>query len=237
MSESIPTVWSDFDGTAVKLPQDHRGYGVLDPRIWCRDALKYPLDLVAGYPDFLRGLQASTAMLAGIVSRRAGIRRAVTRWSFAAHGLAEFFPDGTIVLAGSESKKAQHVVDAAQKSSESSSITPVALIEDRPQRFGKPALQALVKAARVTEARHNPIVVGVTHHPRSQQYIDSLLAFAQELQLTVDGATLQESVISDGEQDFRFTIPERSSLHIVQLPPYGHAAGQAFGETLLSLST
>lgn len=220
MIEPRPELWSDFDGTAVKIAKK------TDPRNWS----KYPLPGVKGYADFLRGVHESGVEVAGIVSRRPNIflRRLATSRSVSKLGYSEFFGSkNQIVLTGSEEAKGRFVVERSRE-------TPVAMVEDKPHKLGSVLLGALTEPLARPEIPHHPILLGVVHHPRSQEYVESLyqsvnrLAAQSDLQVTQTGPMTALGMT---------IVAEQFALHVVQLSPYAEYIGQEFGQKLIDLST
>lgn len=200
-------LWSDMDGTGVELMPKR------DPRNWA----KYPLRMIDGYIDFLRGVQQGGVEIAGIVSRRpAYLRKWVTARSIAKLGLDEMFPgEHQVVLAGSESRKAQHLVDRSRDH-------VVGMIDDKPHRLGEELLNLLapIEPSEVvldTPGRHQ-LVLGAVDHPKADEYMDRLgdhVAARTDVGHAVNEQGLH---IRGGAFD----------LLVVQVQPYCVEAGLAF---------
>ena len=205
MSELLPRpqVWSDFDGTAVELT------GAINPRNW----LKYPLDLMHGYPDFLRGVQDEGVEVAGIVSRRPELRRWVTNRSIKVLGLDEFFwhPD-QINLVGSERKKGQFVVEKSQ-------LAPVGMLEDKPHKIGAVLLKELIK-----NPEEQSVVLGVPPNIEAYESVGRLVKEAETA-----GAKIIRN--SDGTINI---AGESFRLGVVLLQHYSKDAGKDFAQRVLS---
>jgi len=200
-----PEVWSDFDGTGVIIAKKH------NPRNW----LKYPLPMIDGYADFLRGVQSGGVEIAGIVSRRPAIRRTVTARSIAQLGLDEFFPGKhQVVLSGSETKKARHLVDRSED-------RLVALVDDKPHRIGQELIDALAQTCDVPSAdqeSHRQVILGAVHHSKSEEYFAKLGEHVAARD-DVGYATNEQGLHIRGSM---------FDLLVVQVEPYSHEAGLAF---------
>lgn len=208
-------LWSDFDGTAVET------LGPLNPRNW----LKYPLEGISGYDDFLEGAQETGVELGGIVSRRPDIlpRRFVTARSIADLGLEHFFPAADQrVLTGDEARKGSFVVEEARKG------RPVGFIDDKPHRAGPAILAALIETPLDVETP--TITLGVVNHARSEEYmmrfIESARGHYEETGVSVTEKVNDHSFALRG-REYRFR------LDVVRLPYYSAAAGEAFARRLL----
>lgn len=218
MSELTPKLWSDFDGTAVRLA---RGY---DPRNWA----KYPLPVMEGYPDFLGGVQSKGVEIGGVVSRRPNIfvRRLATVKSIENLDLLDFFMGKQVALEGSEEAKGKFVARQSRQ-------TVVGMLEDKPHRHGVALMSALGENDRIPDVPPHPILIGVVNHARSGEYIDRLAEHAGDAlsDLSAD-VTASGNEITNG-----FTVRTGSlNMHVVQLEPYSEAAGQEFGQRLVDLA-
>lgn len=215
MPEHTPRLWSDFDGTAVSVARK------TDPRNWS----KYPLRGLAGYVDFLRGVQAGGVEVAGIVSRRPNIfiRRIATGRSILKTGCAEFFTDKSqVVHAGSEMAKGRFVVEQSRAST-------IGMLEDKPHKLGAVILGAMLETTQHPETPQYPIVLGVVDHRHSQKYIERLTNAAAKL-------STNDCVIRDIGDDV-VVETETGVLHVTRLEPYSQQAGEAFAQKLLHLRT
>lgn len=213
MSELIPRLWSDFDGTAVRIVSK------INPCNW----LKYPLPAIEGYADFLRGVRSTDVEIAGIVSRRPDIavRRMATARSIAKLGFSEFFPyPDQIVHKGSEKAKGRFVA-------EQSRATAVGMLEDKPHKLGVAVLLGVLleHAQRPESATYNPILLGAVNHGRSQEYIERLAAVADALV----GNSIAVSEVEDGLS----IKADGFSMDVVRLQPFSQSAGQEFGRRLV----
>jgi hypothetical protein len=209
-----PELWSDFDGTAVGLASK------FDPRNWA----KYPLPLMAGYPDFLRGVMEEGVTIGGTVSRRPNIapRRYVTRRSIVELGLAEFFTTAEhVILAGSELAKA--IVVARQSKGE----RVVGLLDDKPHRVGtelvRLARKEIVPAKKYV--RSFDVVVGAVSCAKRAEYNERLFDYAL--------ATEACNVSNPNGDDLQIEA-NGSRLRVVCLEPYSYEAGQSFARQLLN---
>jgi hypothetical protein len=217
MIEIAPRLWSDFDGTAVGIAKK------TNPRNWS----KYPLPGIVGYADFLRGVQSTGVEIAGIVSRRPDmfIRRFATGLSVHTLGYQEFFDEPKkIVHAGSEKAKGQFVV-------EQSKATVIGILEDKPHKLGAVMLGALKEARVHPKTAHNPIVMGVVSHDKSQENLERMAesaAAAQHRDLDIIELDSSET----GINGFCFEL-ESLRLAVVQLRPYSLESGKEFGQMLL----
>lgn len=215
--ERPPQLWSDFDGTAVETVSK------ANPRNW----LKYPLAGLAGYVEFLRGVQAGGVEVAGIISRRPEIapRRWATNRTIAQLGLSEFFSNPSqVLLVGSETAKAFHL-------SVESAFGTVGVIDDKPHKVGQALLKNLfVDAPKVAEHRdHNPIVLGVIAHEKSQEYVERLVDQADILvDVQRDGLRIEE--VTGGGVSI---VGRALNLRVVQLEPFTRQAGEHFASTML----
>lgn len=213
MAELAPELWSDFDGTAVVKK------GKFNRHNW----RKYPLPLIPGYVDFMRGIQSHDLQVAGIVSRRPDMsqRRRVTARSIAELGLDEFFASPEqIVLKGSEEAKGHFVLERSRKK-------PVALIDDRPDKFGTVVLDALSDPEAQTNEDGHTIVVGVVQHKRSWDRTMRLLQYARDLDnpsLRVEEFATRTNLVVGGIR----LCTDQLDLKIIQLPEYSVKAGDSF---------
>lgn len=212
MSELVPRLWSDFDGTAVGIARK------VDPRNWS----KYPLPATKGYTDFLRGVQATGVEIAGVVSRRPAMlaRQMATARSITKLGFSEFFTQpNQIVHTGSEEAKGQFVA-------EQSCISAIGMLEDKPHKLGGALLGAVSK---FTQPSRHPILLGVVSHEHSQEYIERLAAttnalLRNDVQVKETGPAAAHGLLIE---------TNGFSMNVVQLPPFSHTAGQDFGQQLL----
>lgn len=203
---------SDFDGTAVEIVPKW------NPRNWT----KYPLKMVPGYADFIRGAIDGGLENGGIVSRRAEwARKGVTDRTIRQLGLTSFFGDSKMVyLAGSETTKAKAVVYRASK-------VAVGVIDDKPHKIGVELVRELTERTVYNRRRYNPIVLGVVNHTSSEEYTDRLQVALGE----VDGVCIDTDVAGD-----TFTVygprleAAQFMLRVVQLGPYTLEAGQRFAQ-------
>ncbi len=222
MSEQTPRLWSDFDGTAVVIARKS------DPRNWS----KYPLRGLAGYSDFLKGVQSTGVEIAGVVSRRPDIfiRRMATARSITKLGFANFFSRSEqIVHKGSEAAKGRFIAEQSRQ-------TTVGMLEDKPHKLGAILLGALTEPLQHPEATHHPIVLGVVSHGRSQEYIERLVEQAKarttgDLFVTEFASGVGPAAIIG----FRLEA-EALTLHVTPLQPYSEDAGAAFGHKLLEVA-
>lgn len=202
-----PEVWSDFDGTAVGLVPKH------DPRNWA----KYWLKMVDGYIDFLDGVREGGVEVAGVVSRRPKVGRSlVTARSIVKLGMDTHFPGPNhVVLAGSETRKAQHLVDRAADHD-------VGMIDDKPHRLGPEMLDLLVQVepheVQLDAPGRRQIVLGAVNHPRSQEYFER---FAEHAAARNDVAMAEK----DGNLHIRGGAFD---MLVVPVQPYSVEAGVAF---------
>ena len=219
MSESIQRkVWSDFDGTAVKLA------GRAKPRHW----LKYPLASIEGYTDFLGGLQAGGVDVAGVVTRRPNIlpRRIVTNRSIGKLGLSSFYSkEEQVVLTGSESRKAEFIADKALG-------TVVGLIDDRPHRVGPEIVRAL--SANQHRSLRSVVMLGVVDQPKASQYLVQFGEMISQEMKTYDLEYVTSDAADDGAA-LQIQGPDnRYKLVVVPLQPYSSHAGESFAEQILA---
>lgn len=214
MIDPAPRLWSDFDGTAVAIARK------TNPRNWS----KYPLPGLAGYVDFLRGVQTSGVEVAGVVSRRPDIlvRRLATTRSIVRLGFLEFFGNSSqIVLAGSEEAKGRFIAEQSKNA-------PIGMLEDKPHALGK-VLIGVMQGSDYPIFPHHPITLGVVNHPKSQEYIERLAEHAAGLEAV--GVSTREVPSNAG---LGFSLRSESlSIDVVQLEPYTELAGKAFGQRLL----
>lgn len=210
MSEAkVPRrLWSDFDGTAVSIVRK------TNPRNWS----KYPLPIIEGYLDFLKGAQDSGIEVAGIVSRRPDIlpRRLVTARSVAQLGMSQFFPaEKHIVLTGSEYAKAGFVAKDAML------FGRVGMIDDKPHKFGAAFAEYMLS----DDIRHAAtLVLGAVHTPSREEHLEKLAAWATN----VNGVE-----VTSGTQDLYIGHHEgRFGIRVIPLEPYSETSGQAFGQAL-----
>lgn len=222
MSEIQPRLWSDFDGTAVALARK------TDPRNWS----KYPLRGLAGYVEFLKGVQSTGVEIAGVVSRRPDIfpRRLATNRSIAKLGLSKFFnrPE-QVVHQGSEEAKGRFVL-------EQSRISTIGMLEDKPHKLGAVLLGALTEPVRHLDVPRHPILLGVVSHDRSQEYIERLV---EQVEAKITGGLhVTESSCGIGRAistSFRLET-EFLNLHVTPLQPYSEQAGEAFGQAIQDIA-
>lgn len=213
MAEPAPVLWSDLDGTAVVKK------GKFNKHNW----RKYPLPLIPGYVDFMRGVQAQDLHVAGLVSRRPDMaqRRRVTARTIAELGLDEFFdlPE-QVKLTGSEKAKGLFVLERSRQ-------TPVALVDDQPHKFGKVLLNALSDPEAQTHEDGHTIVLGVVQHKRSQDRTMRLLQYARDLDntcLRVEEFATRTNLLVGGIR----LCTDQLDLKIIQLPEYSAKAGESF---------
>lgn len=215
MSESLtkPRVWTDFDGTAVALA----------PKISLRNALKYPLDVMPGYIEFLRGVQLGGADVAGIISRRPDIapRRWATQRSIAKLGLAKHLGEHKqMVLAGSEKAKGLVLVEQSKQGQ-------IAMVEDKPHKLGSVLVDSLIQVAEKADEFHSSIVLGAVAHPRTNEYMDRFYAYVAELKDVDVYDTSDHSFAIDGGNFYIEALP---------LEPYSLEAGLSFANFLSDVS-
>jgi hypothetical protein len=210
MSENVPKLWSDFDGTAVKK------YSARNPRNWS----KYPLPGIDGYSDFLQGVKNTGVEFGGVVTiRKELVRSGATNRSIKKLGYRSLIGPDSVVYAGNETNKGKFV---AEKSIE----TTVGMIDDKPHKLGKFILGALIDSVQQPETQHNPIVLGVVAHEKSLEYIDRLAGYITELPSGI--ITLEE------QTNTGFIVKaDRFSLQVTPLQPYTEQAGEAFGQLLV----
>lgn len=211
MSEPEARLISDFDGTAVAIMSK------FDPRNW----MKYPLPVIEGYLDFLRGAHLGGVEIAAIASRRPDIlpRRIATARSVAKLGMDAYFGEGRgrVVLAGSERSKAEFVL--------AKSIgVPTGMIDDKPHRIGAELVEGMRRLSETPEVEERRILLGVVNHTRSEAYIRR---FASDVQQS-GGEVL------DTDSGVRVVVAEHT-LDVVLLEPYSQQAGQQFAERLFGL--
>ncbi len=218
MSELAPRLWSDFDGTAVQLAKKSQ------PRNWA----KYPLPIMEGYIDFLRGVKSKQIDIAGVASRRPNIylRRLAMVKSIQHLGMMEFFPRGDqLALAGSEKAKGGFIAEQSRRSI-------VGMLEDKPHELGKSLIRAIGSSAGHSVGFRHPILLGVVEHERIQEYIEELAETAGS-----ERVELPASINSGGEPSDGFSVVSGNlNLHVVQLQPYSIEAGKDFGQKLLKLT-
>ncbi len=222
MSEAVPRLWSDFDGTAVAIAKKS------SPRNWS----KYPLPGLDGYIDFLKGVHLTGVEIAGIVTRRPDIsvRRLATARSIRKLGYADFFnrPE-QLVHTGSEEAKGRFIA-------EQSRVTTIGMLEDKPHKLGSVLLGALTEPRQYPRVSHHPILIGAVLHARSQEYMERLIAQAS----TITTGNLCVTEFAHGvatAPTAGFTLEsEFLSLHVVPLQTYSEQAGSAFGRTLLGIA-
>lgn len=209
-----PVLWSDFDGTAVET------VGLLNPRNW----IKYPLEGVPGYAEFLEGVQEGGVAIGGIVSRRPDIlpRRYVTDRSIAELDLEGFFPTADQrVLTGDEARKGIFVVEEAQKG------RPVGMVDDKPHHIGPSLLAALIETP--LDVSTPTITLGVVNHGRSEEYMMRFVEAERERR-GEKRVSVTEKV---NDHTFALRAPDyRFRLDVVRLPSYSGPAGEAFAERL-----
>lgn len=213
-TKNSPEVWSDFDGTAVET------VGIANPRNW----LKYPLAMIAGYSDFLSGINVSGSQVAGVVSRRPDIfpRRLATHLSMYDHDINRVLKNN-VVLTGSESKKGLFVAHKAMN-------TVVGLLEDKPHRIGVEVVKAL--SATVGEYEVAEVVIGV---PQEDDAFDKIARFERQMCQKRDefglgfiGTDLDsKNVTIYGEGGF--------TVRVMPLEGYSFESGTSFGSHLVDL--
>ncbi len=220
MSEATKSqFWSDFDGTAVEDLNNK------NPLHWRRNVLKTRLKGLAGYVEFLQGIQHQGVEVAGIVSRRPdiAIRRNATARSIAELGLGDFFrhPE-QIVLTGSEQGKADHVVKQSRD-------VNIGIIDDKPHRIGPALLGALLRESDKSNGNHK-LSLGVVNHEHSWEQTVSFLNDVDESSLEVSiSEKLGSYATLTSQSDFRFRFT------IVQLDPYSLESGKSFAEHINNL--
>jgi hypothetical protein len=219
-----PSLWSDFDGTAVKV------LSKADPRNWA----KYPIPKIDGYFNFLYGVRSMGVDVAGIVSRRPDIlpRRIVTARSIAKLGLREFFKSPEqIVLTGSEAKKGAFVA-------EKSKATTVGLIDDKPHRVGPEILNKLLEEEpderQPLSEQARRVALGVVSHPKSTEYTERFIDGVRE-QTDETGIKVVER--SNDHVFFLHGPNYGFELSVVQLEPYSMYAGDVFATHLQDFGT
>lgn len=207
-----PTLWSDFDGTAVKK------YGSRNPLNWT----KYPLPALPGYLDFMRGVQHTGVALGGVVTiRKEFFRRHLTELSIRKLGYGGIILPSSVEYAGSEKGKGRFVAEQSRKG-------VVGMIDDKPHWVGKVILEALVEGNT-----YNPIILGAVGHAHTEHYMERLCDVARSLELLVHETNSGEPetpglgfTASNGQQ----------TLQVVQIGAYSVEAGQAFGNLLQAAS-
>ncbi len=209
MVNTQPILWSDIDGTTVAR------VGPADPRNW----LKYPLQVIEGYDDFLQGVKQSGVEFGGFVSRRPNI--AVRRWatarSIARLGLtAGAGKTYTTMLAGSEMAKAQFI--AAQ-----SQMRTVGMLEDQPDRLVKVLLNLLTDPLAHTDAKQHTIVIGSVADDRTMKHFE----------IFIEGVTVAASDMTVKKIPIGYDISGRSfRILMMVLRPYCYAEGRRFAAQL-----
>lgn len=212
MSETFsrPRLFSDFDGTAVEIRPKW------DPRNWS----KYPLRQLAGYYEFLSGIEHSGEIdFEGFISRRPNIapRRLVTARTIARYGLERFFGDAeqAALLAGNEYIKARHLMFEAYKG-------PVVMLEDKPHKLGAELIKLVV------EGGCNPghdIVLGIVNGPKREQYFDELIKES----VRSGTAPIWDTRLPGGDLIIMASgITGQTDISVVTLPTYSYDAGIAF---------
>lgn len=209
IERSAAELWSDFDGTGIHLMKKH------DPRNWT----KYPVRMIDGYLEFLEGVQRGGVEVAGIVSRRGRVRSGVTQRSIAQLGMSGFFGQpGQVVLAGSETAKAQHVANRAR-------LRPVGVLEDKPHNLG-------LELTKIIGSWHEGgprlgITLGAIDHPKRDEYLDRLATLAT--------ATAQASGVEvESAGSSLCIVAAAAELRVVPVEPYSALAGEIFARQLCS---
>ncbi len=219
MTMSIKPIelWSDFDGTAVATYKYN---------IW-KKVTKLGLPLIDGYKDFLDGVKLEGVDVAGVVTRRPDIliRRYATQKSIAEHGLAEYFSqDNPVIYAGSETKKAQHMIDR-------SSEVKFGLIDDRPQRVGREILDILASEVERDNNSKRFIALGGVDGENSAEGFRELVDYAEELAKDSQDMSVKEFdyKASDKLTNAGYEIKiGRTTLDVVRLANYSTDSGRAF---------
>lgn len=218
MSKEVPRLWSDFDGTAVELVRK------TNPRNWT----KFPLAAMAGYLEFLAGVQSSGIEIAGVVTRRPDIfvRRMATARSIKKLGFSEFFTDpAQIIHAGSEIAKGRFIAEQSRK-------TTVGMLEDKPHKLAPVILGALTEPLQHPDRSHHSIVIGVVSHKHSMEYMERLKVATKSV---LRGAISITETDDEGAAGLS-VAGESFRLNVIQLPGYSHTAGQDFGQHIQALS-
>jgi hypothetical protein len=202
-------LWSDFDGTAVKH------YPMRNARNWG----KYPLPLMPGYIEFLRGFVDAGGEIGGIITARASWRKMVTARSLRKLELLEHFAGhpGTTHHLGSDRLKASFMVLKAATAEPAES-----LIDDKPEKVG-------VEIARVMSRDDNNAVVtlgvvpGAKQQSRISDFGDVMSETAESMSFTNGSGTVETVQANFGN----------STLHVVALSEYSYQGGQEFHQVVL----
>jgi predicted secreted acid phosphatase len=199
-----PVLWSDFDGTAVQLRPKR------DPRNWA----KYPMELQAGFLEFLQGVEEGGVELAGVVSRRPKLRRYVTQRSMAKLGIDQYLSPQQIVLTGSEKAKGQFLADQ-------SSNVPTAVLEDKPHKLVPEILKGMAQNAADEWYPAQHLVIGVASHDRTKEYMDKLVT--QDIQLEH-----ADNLSVVGDEASCYIQAARFSVHAICIGAYSQESGHRF---------
>jgi len=203
-----PELWSDLDGTAVaKFPKTN-----------IRNWFKYPLPIIPGYRDFLRGFQSDDeGRLGNIVSIRPDFwpRRLATRMTIERSGIEAFYPMKNVILAGSERAKAIQVVNAA-------GVGLVGMIDDKPHKIGKSLLDVMAMQQRDESFG---LTLGAVQTETQGDSVERLLSGAQNL---LDVRLNERGLTTD-------IITPNGTLTLIELACYSFAARKNFAHAVRNM--
>lgn len=214
-------VWSDFDGTIIEsIPTNN-----------ITSWMRRPMGGIAGYEDFLRGIQLAEVSVEGVISRRpdSDLWQYFTQRSMARQGLGGYFRDATVHLLASERAKAEWVIDRSRD-------RVVGIIEDRPHRLGASLLGLLTSMP--DDVVRRPIVVGAVQHSGTDLFFEKFLGQAEylagaghDIETTLNSFRAVDTnkvAISVEAENFR--------LDVVPLPKYSERAGIVVGKYLQAIA-
>ena len=217
MSEKPIKLLSDFDGTAVDSYKRN---------FWER-CIKFGFPMIDGYGDFLDGAKSEGAEISALVTRRPNIApvRCITEKSIASLGLNGYFSEeGSVIYAGSESKKAQYTVDQSVESN-------VGIVDNKILKMGREILHILASESEREKVDKRFIALGGVRHGRSGEDFFQFRDYAEGLAKASKGFSIKEFdyQASDSLSNVGYEIKiGRATLEVVHLANYSTDSGQAF---------
>ena len=213
-------VYSDFDGTAVQLPQD------LTERM-----TKHGLEPQPGFKAFLAGMADSGVDFGGFISKRpAWLRKRATQKSITNELGMDPLTRRTLAGEGiqwwkHEGQKARVLLDKVHGSGNKR----VGFIDDKPHRIGHELMMLMIDELHGHPETAQPvhITLGVVASERALEYMErfALVHDHSREVADVDGRFRTTGVVR---------LPGReSTLSIVGLQPYTFAEGQWFAQEIL----
>lgn len=216
-SPNKPPLFSDFDGTAVEK------LNIKKPSHWIPNMLKYPLDMIEGYPEFMCGARDTGLAIQSVISCRPNIRlrRIATKASIRKHGLDGFFwGENAAIHLGSEFAKADYIVSRAQKGD------IVSLVDDEPHKVGVGIVRSMVECVDEEYGAFvdQHVVLGAVNHNRSEEYTERFCEAVDDIE-EVGIRTTERGV---------YVFGHRLGIEVVQLGEYSRAEGESFALGVLA---